>query len=57
MKAYMVNTQKWTNEGKIDLKCYVLLSFSLNMSSILTKNLIKNWNNFVIYVNTLKTQF
>lgn len=32
-----------------------MLSFSLTMSPILTKNLIKNWNNFVIYVTQLNT--
>lgn len=32
-----------------------MLSFSLTMSSILTKNLIKNGNNFVIYVMQLNT--
>lgn len=32
-----------------------MLSFSLTMSSILTKNLIKNWNNFVTYVTQLNT--
>lgn len=32
-----------------------MLSFSLTMSSILTKNLIKNGNNFVIHVTQLNT--
>lgn len=32
-----------------------MLSFSLTMSSILTKTLIKNWNDFVIYATQLNT--